>query len=326
MPVPHPSFPATSSIKTLLNGLFDVTGATSSPATPFPAALETYLADRQGRDDWMLGSFVMGSWQWEELLKEEALLSAEAPLPIQVLLPSSDKWDGGHPQMEEAIARTEELLPQFEGRVTITSLAWTLPADALRDGTSAVACVSRAEAIVGSSSFAPCPRYVAFVPDEAFQHTVPLYLLALGAQTTSHLLHAMISPNKQPAESGIEALVRFIHGAIRTARPFKVGGHPCHALRTVETDSAACPSGFVNILFATTLGQSEGLDPATLGEILSDTDPSHFIFTRAGIEWNGLRASNTALIHCRRQLMRSVSSGTLDAPRDALFRLGLLSQ
>ncbi len=274
----------------------------------------------------MLGSFVMGSWQWEELLQEKAHLSAEAPLPIQVVLPSSDSWDGGHPQMEEAIARTEELLPQFEGRVTITSLAWTLPADALRDGTSALACVSRAETIVGSSPFAPCPRYVAFLPDEAFQQTLPLYLLALGAQTTSHMVHAMIWPGKQPTVPSIEAMARFIHGAIRTARPFKVGGHPCHPMRTVETDSAACPSGFVNILFATTLGQSEGLDPATLGEILSDTNPSHFLFTRAGIEWKGLRASNTALIHCRRQLMRSVSSGTLEAPRDALLRLGLLTR
>ncbi len=100
----------------------------------------------------MLGSFVIGSWQWEELLQEKAHLSAEAPLPIQVVLPSSDSWDGGHPQMEEAIARTEELLPQFEGR---------------------------AETIVGSSPFAPCPRYVAFMPDEAFQQTLPLYLYSV---------------------------------------------------------------------------------------------------------------------------------------------------
>jgi hypothetical protein len=298
----------------------------SSPSAPLRAALETYLAHRHGGDDWMLGSFVIGSWQWEELLHEKAHLCAESPLPIQVLLPSSDTWDGGNPTMEQAVRRSEEILPQFEGRVTIKGLAWTLPADALRDGTSAVACVSRAETIVGSSPFASCSRYVGFVPDESLQHAMSLYLLALGSQTTSHLLHAMISPNKQPAESGIKALARFIHGAIRTARPFKVGGHPCHPLRIAETDSAACPSGFVNILFATTLGQSEGLDLATLGEILSDTDPSHFIFTRAGIEWNGLRASNTALIHCRRQLMRSVSSGNLDAPRDALFRLGLLTR
>lgn len=274
----------------------------------------------------MLGSFVMGSWQWEELLHEEAHLSAEAPLPIQVLLPSSDNWDGGHPKMEQAIRHTEEILPQFEGRVTIAGLAWTLPADALRDGTSAVACVSRAETIVGSSPFATCPRSVAFVPDETYRQNLSLYLLTLGAQATPQLVQAMICPGNQPAESGIEALARFIHGSIRTARSFKVGGHLNQPFRTTDTASGSCPSGFVNILFATTLGQSEGLDLATLKEILSDTDPSHFIFTRSGIEWNGLTASNTALIHCRRQLMRSVSSGNLDTPRDALFRLGLLTR
>ena len=87
MPLSSPSFPAFSSVKTLLNGLFDYAGLFPPASLPFKDAIVEYLAHRQEADDWMLGPFVMTSGHWKELVACSEGLSADSPLPIQLLPP-----------------------------------------------------------------------------------------------------------------------------------------------------------------------------------------------------------------------------------------------
>ena len=325
MPQPETSFPATSSVKTLLNGLLDLSGLGVNSPTRVEKAVKTYQAHRQGGDDWMLGSFLVGSEHVEAIRKAAQHLSEDAPLPLRVFLGRFPHQDP--PAMfEQTIAAVQEALLELGRTATLTGWAWSLPADALTDPAVAVATMSRAGALLDSSAFAACPRYVEIDLDGLTSREVSLYFLAMGAQSSPELLRAAVRMENVHGNAGIEAMAAFLNAAVRTGRPFALCGNLDHAVRTMGRIRECERPGLLNVLFATVLAQSQGLDATGIAGILAESDPSAFVFTKGGIVWNGLEASNTAVIAARRQLMQSASCFSFDAPRTELRGLGWLTR
>lgn len=327
MPLPDPSFPLNSSVKTLLNGLFDYAGLFPPASLSLSDALDEYLAHRREADDWMLGPFVMTSGHWESLMHLSDRLSADAPLPIQLLPPSATDMAGGARALEEALEEASAYADRMNGNVFIAGFEWKLPGDALLEASTAVASITRAESIFNASRFRDRPRFLEITRDEAFLRQLPLYFLALGAQQNPRQVRAKIrcggmSPSDFPSTGELAA---FLHAALRTGHPFKATAGLHHPVRHFNDDQQVTMHGFLNVFFATTIGRCEGLDAEGMEAILSDQDPSHFVFTDSGIEWNGLKASTTEFIRDRRQLALSIGSCSFDEPRMDLRKLGWLT-
>lgn len=327
MPLSSPSFPAFSSVKTLLNGLFDYAGLFPPASLPFKDAIVEYLAHRQEADDWMLGPFVMTSGHWEELVACSEGLSADSPLPIQLLPPPAREMADIESVLSQALDQAAAYLERFEGRVTLAGFEWKLPMDALLEASTAVLAISRIEAAFDASDFADRPRYLEIVRDEAFLRQLPLYFLALGAQQRPDRVRAKIRCGGMKSSDfpSTGELAAFLHAALRTGYPFKATAGLHHPVRHFNEGQHMMMHGFLNVFFAVTIGRCQGLNAAGIEDILADTDPSHFTFTDRGIEWNGLSASTTEFIRDRRQLALSIGSCSFDEPRQDLHQLGWLS-
>lgn len=327
MPLSDPSFPLNSSVKTLLNGLFDYAGLFPPASLSLADALAEYNAHRAEADDWMLGPFVMTGGHWNELMDLSDQLSTDAPLPIQLLPPSGPDMATGAGALEQALHEAADRLEALDGKATLAGFEWKLPADALLEASTAVASITRAESIFEASPFSNLPRYLEVVRDEAFLRQLPLYFLALGAQQRPDRVRAKTRcGGMQEADFPSTAeLAAFLQAALRTGHPFKATAGLHHAVRHFNEDQELMMHGFLNVFFATTIGRCAGLDTAGIEAILSDTDPLSFIFTDSGIEWNGLKASTTEFIRDRRQLALSIGSCSFDAPRQDMRQLGWLT-
>lgn len=327
MPLPDPSFPLNSSVKTLLNGLFDYAGLFPPASLPFPDALAEYQAHREEADDWMLGPFVMTSGHWEQLLDLSDQLSVEAPIPIQLLPPTASDVATGARTLQKALDEATNNLEKLEGRAEVVGFEWKLPGDALLEASTAVASITRAESIFEASPFSKQPRYLEIVRDEAFLRQLPLYFLALGAQQRPDRVRAKVRCGGMKAADypSTAELAAFLHAALRTGHPFKATAGLHHPVRHFNEEQQVTMHGFLNVFFATTIGRCEGLDAAGIESILSDSDPSSFSFTDSGIEWKGLKASTTEFIRDRRQLALSIGSCSFDEPRQDLRQLGWLT-
>ena len=327
MPLSNPSFPANSSVKTLLNGLFDYAGLFPPASLALNDAVDEYLAHRQEADDWMLGPFVMTSGHWDSLLDKAERLSADSPLPVQLLPPPAREMTDIESVLSAALEEAEEYVRRFEGRVFIVGFEWKLPADALLEASTAVLAISRIESVFEESPFSDRPRYLEIVRDEAFLRQLPLYFLALGAQQKRDRVRAKIRCGgmKESDFPTTGELAAFLYAALRTGYPFKATAGLHHPVRHFNEGQGVAMHGFLNVFFAVTIGRCMDLDTSAIEDILADTDPSHFSFTDRGIEWNGLTASTTEFIRDRRQLALSIGSCSFDEPRHDLHKLGWLS-
>ncbi len=327
MPLSEPSHPRNSSVKTLLNGLFDYAGLFPPAALPIDQAIDEYLAHRHEADDWMLGPFVMTSAHWAPLLSLAEKLSVESPLPIQLLPPPSSDVASTAAVLQGALDEANNHIDQLGGKAVIAGFEWKLPPDALLEASTAVMAISKIESVFEASAFQDRPRYLEIVRDEAFLRQLPLYFLALGAQQRPERVRAKIRCGGMKPEDfpSTEELAGFLYAALRTGYPFKATAGLHHPLRHFNQAQQVMMHGFMNVFFAVTIGRCEGLDATGIEEILSDTEPSNFVFTESGIEWNGLKATTTEFIRDRRSLALSIGSCSFDEPREDLRALGWLT-
>ncbi len=327
MPLNDASFPRFSSVKTLLNGLFDYAGLFPPAALPMPAALDEYLAHRAEPDDWMLGPFVIPVARLNELGALADRLSDESPIALDLLPSPADSVDSFCNSLQSDLNTSLEFVERMNGRVGLDSFEYRLPKDALTSAASAVPAFSRIESVFRSAGLVHLPRYAEISRTDRFIQELPHYLLAIGAQQSAGLLRAKIRCGGMKEEDfpSLVELASFLHAAIRTGQPFKATAGLHHPLRHFNRSQALTMHGFLNVFFAVTLGRMHNLDVEHLEQILSDTNPDSFVFTNAGIEWNGLQASTTSFIQDRRALALSIGSCSFDEPRQDLRDLGWLT-
>ena len=327
MPLPDASFPRYSSVKTLLNGLFDYAGLFPPAALTFPDALDEYLAHRAEADDWMLGPFVMPVSRFEELEALADRIPDGSPLPLQLLPPPAATMERVTDTLTDGLREVEAFTERMKGRVTVAGFEWKLPADALVDAATAVTSLTRVESLFRESAFPDAPRYIEIIRGEDFAARVPLFFLALGAQSNPEGIRAKIrcgGMNEADFPSSAE-LATFLHAALRTGYPFKATAGLHHPVRHFNEAQQVMMHGFLNVFFAVTIGRANQLDAATIASILDDTDPGHFVFTGSGIAWNDWTATTTEFIRDRRTLCMSIGSCSFDEPREDLRRLGWLT-
>ncbi|MDE2996056.1 MAG: hypothetical protein OXT73_04875, partial [Bacteroidota bacterium] len=230
-------------------------------------------------------------------------------------------------RLEEALRKTGQSLDRLEGRATVAGFEWKLPEDALADAATAVTSVTRVESAFRESAFSDVPRYLEIIRTPDFSAQVPLYFLALAAQSSPHVTRAKIRcGGMDESDFPITTeLARFMQAAVRTGHPFKATAGLHHPIRHFNEGQQVWMHGFLNVFFATTLGRKHDLDINAMRTILEETDPGHFHFSDSGIRWKDLSATTTDFIQDRRSLCLTIGSCSFDEPRQDLHNLGWLS-
>ena len=329
MPDSAPSIPKHSSVKTLLNGLFDYAGLFPPASLSMQDAILEYLDHRADPDAWMMGPFVVPVSRLDEVLSFSALFSASSPVSFDVLPRRAPSIDAFCASLSEDLVSSTRFLEQMQGKARIDALEFSFPPDALINGEIAVRSINRIQSILESTELHSLSVFGEIQRTERYLQQLPLYFLGLASQPASGLsISGKIrcgGMNPEDFPSPFE-LASFLHTAVRVNHPFKATAGLHHPLRHFNAVQGVKMHGFVNVFLATTLARAHDLDPASIQTILEDESPENFEFTPSGVRWKDLVASTTSLLQTRSSLGLSIGSCSFTEPREDLHHLGWLTR
>ncbi len=319
------SFPKFSSVKTLLNGLFDYAGLFPPASLSLEDAMSEYLDHRQHPDAWMLGPFVIPIGMLEAIVQMKTQLSSESPVPLIVLPRVAKSWTEFADSLNTDFVACSDFLDQAEGTATIEGFEFRIPEDALISAGETTRNLSRISQLFEASSFASYPAFAEIQRTSSFREILPVYFLGLAAAGPRLYGKIRCGGMKDSDFPSTSELASFIHTAVRVGHPFKATAGLHHPLRHYNEGQQVMMHGFMNVFFAVTLSRVHNLEPEQIQPILDEESPNKFVFTDAGIEWGKLKASTTDFIRDRRSMALSIGSCSFSEPREDLMDLGWLS-
>ena len=328
MDVSTVSYPATSSVKALLNSLFDYAGLFPPASLSLPDAFSEYLGHRAEADAWMTGPFVIPVSKLNDvqpLLENSEFHGIISFDVLPRVAPSLEKFAL---TLQEDLLVCKSFLEEQSSRADITSFEFRFPHHSFLDPAKGMKTVAQISDIFRMNGFEQAALYGEISRSNLFSQELPLYFLSLSSASDAPKILGKIRCGgmsnddfPSPAE-----LATFIHTAVQMNYPFKATAGLHHPIRHLNQAQNVKMHGFINFFFATTLARVHRLNPAEIQQILEEEAASSFIFTKAGIEWKSLTATNTDLIHDRKSLALSIGSCSFNEPRTDLTALGWLSK
>lgn len=323
----NPSYPKYSSVKTLVNGLFDYAGLFPPASLSLSDAVKEYHQHRADSDSWMLGPFVVTVGHLSKLAQTKSQFSKESPVSFVILPRNADGIEDFCDTLASDLEECAAFLDLMEGRANISAFEFAFPGDALTSAGEIIKGLASISSTLDASKFAPTPAFVEIKRTATFKHTLPLFFLGLASTERQAGLFAKIRCGGMKSSDfpSPNELAHFIRAAVRIDHPFKATAGLHHPLRHFNEYQQILMHGFVNVFFATTLARVHDLDEAQIEEILVDENDLHFVFSDSGIEWTNLKASTTDFIRDRRSLALSIGSCSFTEPREDLTKLGWLT-
>lgn len=333
------SLPKHSSVKTLLNGLFDYAGLFPPASLPLEDALDEYLTHRGHPDAWMLGPFVIPVSKLESFIHLAAQRDLDSPIALDVLPEAGASSNGFIEKLNAQLSFCAGLEKEYSQVVSIEAFEFKFPTDLptntegvdwatigpFADPTSALKLVDDTAQTFLKHGFDSQAFFGELVRGPSFIQSLPLFFMAL-ANTKGRILGKIRCGGMASTDfPSCAELSEFIFTATKLSHPFKATAGLHHPIRHFNTQQQVTMHGFINVLFASTLARVHDLNPKEIEGILEDENPNSFVFSASGIQWNHLHASNTQFIEQRRLLTRSIGSCSFDEPRFDLVTLGWLS-
>lgn len=335
-----------TSLEILMEGLIDYAGLFPPASLDMPTAVANYAAYREGAQAPWLGRFVLPMSRLEEFTRALSGLGRGAALPGSGGQASADPNPGGQgPGGQDPKGRN----PGAERR------PWRLSALIGKDfagDLAAVAAFNRSgDGADGRPVTGPGATIIDAVEMKAerageiraameripegvtpyFEIPIqadpgPLIRVLAGAGGRAKVRTGGVTVALIPAP---EDLARFILACAEARVPFKATAglhHPVRSSRrlTYEPDSAeAVMHGFLNVFLAAAFA-AEGMDPASLAELLREESPRAFAFRDDAVAWRGFQLEGPRLKAARRDFAIAFGSCSFEEPRDDLKEAGLL--
>lgn len=312
------SVPAYSSVKTLLNGLFDYAGLFPPASLPLEDAIKEYMAHRGHPDAWMLGPFVVPVGLLDNFASLLAPFELDSPIAVDILLSAGRNEERFLPDLSSELAICARFRDTYEHIIAVEAFEFKFPSQAFHSVNEVVAQFS-------ASGFDHQALYGEMIRDASFSSNLPIYFMTL-AQTSGQIMGKIRCGGMAETDFPTTAqLAEYIYTATKLAYPFKATAGLHHPIRFYNAQQSVRMHGFINVLFASTLARVHALLPDEIERILEDENPNSFVFSPAGIQWQQLKATNTQFIEQRRLLTRSIGSCSFDEPRADLTELGWLT-
>lgn len=282
-----------------LDGLLDYAGLFPPASLDLPAAMTQYLAHRDDPAARMLRRFIVPAARLRELEPWLARFSAARPLRLTVLAGAADAQkvsDFCADRPAVVIESVEARLPSASAEL-LASLACAFPGAELS---------VEAEAAAGD----PDPD-TAVIRVLAGQGTRIGYKLRCGGVSS-----ALIPPVARVARVAAEC---------RDARIFlKLTAGLHHPVRGMGDVAGVPMHGFLNVVGASLLAWSGGLDAAALAVVVAETDPRAFRLDAEAFGWRDHTVGAPQIARLRRDAVTGLGTCSFTEPRDDLRSLGLL--
>jgi hypothetical protein len=289
-----------------LAGLIDYAGLFPPARLDMRDAITGYRAARAAVNGWLVNRFICPASQLGELAGQliPMMQEGEAPWPIAV---TADAGPEGITADVERIARFED---QVDGGARVEVVETPLPA------------ANGGWAIQAARAF---KRPVYFEVPWRDEASVALDSVGAARETTGQHLGAKLRCGGIVAEAfpSPAAVAVVLAGCEDRGIPLKATAGLHHPFRYIDPETGFAHHGFVNLLVAATAA-GDGLDLATLTEIVGDSDAVAFGVGRGEISWRDRRFGSPEVAAGRDRLLVGYGSCSFDEPVADLTALGIL--
>lgn len=301
------------SVRLAFEGLIDYAGLFPPAKLDMAQALAEYDQCRKGGFACMLGRFIVPASRVGELLKT---MEAEAP-PLSVIVDAGSDaraWFGKANAIFEELARYR----RDDRRISIEALEIPLPALVSKRDTYE-ATIGQCAMLAEKHGLRDLPLYVEVPRDERFLELLSNTMQALNRYD----LHGKVrcggvTPDAYPST---DELAQYIWADREHGSGFKATAGLHHPIRHYNDAAGVTMHGFLNVLFAAAL--AELYEPAQLANVLSDADPSHFVFEDSGLRYMGETISRDDLAGARAHFI-GYGSCSFSEPVEDLIALSIL--
>jgi hypothetical protein len=310
------------SLRALLTHLIDYAGLFPPASLPLDVALRSYVADRQGPDDWMLGRFICPATRLGELAELLPAVDHHTPLPIAALGRKSDRA-GFSAALAEDLTRVAAARASGGSALVIDVLELPLPPGPVALDTLAGLAGAASEAGLAAFCEVSAPL------DGEWERAILQALDALAAHNEAggpplalKLRMGGVTADAFPSPAQVAtALV----GARDAGVALKCTAGLHHPFRQWRAEVDNHMHGFVNLFAAGMLAHAHGLDAPAVARILADEDPAAFRFGPDALAWRGLAVPTEEIARLRGVALIAYGSCSFAEPRDDLRALGLLA-
>ncbi len=314
-------------LRALLERVIDYAGLFPPAKLPMAEAVRNYLAYRAAPSSWMLGGFVCGAVQLDDLARALAT-AGKAPADFACCVIGSPA--AGLATAADAIRRDLEKMRDFARAVGIPpndttrlSLEFRLPPDWTRDSSGISMLL---EELNRAATELEVPLGTVFLETPlddqvaGVAQSVSSFLWrtngVFGLKFRTGGLDAAAYPSS-------EALARGIAACRDSGLVYKLTAGLHQPLRHEEKASATAAHGFLNVLLAAVLaGTHRKLPQRDIRAILEERSPESFVFSATRLQWREHAATPQQVRSARQTGLASLGSCSFDEPREGLEALG----
>lgn len=322
-------------LRAFMAHLIDYAGLFPPARLPLDEAIRNYARFRREGDAWMLDRFICPARRLRELQPQKAVLFAEGePFRFSVLGSAGRSPEEFLSHLKKDLALIGEFLDFHEGRVQADLYETRLPdsfAEAVDPAALEAFLSAVAETVDGTTLPAIRVFYEAGFGGEwrSRLETVMTGLARHGEARTGGVygqpgLKVRCGGEDPALVPAPEQVAAVLAESRRCRIPVKATAGLHHPVRHHNADAGMVMHGFLNVFGAGILAAAHDLEEAQVLEIVADSDPGNFLFTRRAFAWRNLRVSADDIRTARRDRVLSFGSCSFDEPREDLRRMNLL--
>jgi hypothetical protein len=313
------------------HSIFDYAGMFPPASLSLSEAFRNYQKYLGCEYDWMLSKFICPFRKASEIitLPEFSTLDPARKAKLSMLCTPSPLTNNFIAEFAKDVVELSNLGKEFESKLAFETIELKLPNDLAVNGDRKDISIflDRLTEIVKESFshrvfiFCELPLIGDFnllmrsavqaieIHNEKFEDTG--FKLRTGGTDASDF----------PAPENIVAALRtcLIH---KVTLKFTAGMH--HPIRHFDKSIGTMMHGFINVFGAGIIAFRHAISDHELKKIISEEDPSKFVFTEEGFEWGEWKCSLAEIHGARNSLVQSVGSCSFDEPVDDLKKLGLI--
>lgn len=303
--------------RALLDHLIDDAALFPPAQLAMVPALRAHARHLESAYRWAGGRFVLPASRVDEFAAARAADTARAPIELSMVLDAGIRGARGD-TVRADLERTERVRT-LDG-ITVSSFEARLPRLTFDDAALQRIVADVTERYASADvSFWYEPGYDAgwLAPCDAWLATIATARAAAPANLT---LGAKVrcggsAPGATPS---VDDLTAFIVAAHAHDVPWKATAGLHHPVRHGETH------GFLNVFIAGIALQAGALEPARVGDVLAETDPTAFVLDPAHAGWRDVRIDAEQVAAARARCV-ALGSCSFDEPINDLRELGMLS-
>lgn len=296
-----------AALRRLLDGVIDYAGTYPPAGLPLVEAVRNYRRYAEGPESWIVSRFVCAAGRLEELAAE--LNEPGPPVPIAVI----GTGGGDLEEFESSLVSDAEAMSEFQEKVGASasieafevrlSDSSDLP-EVLRD----LRAFDRVEVYLELPWDEEIVAGLAGIADEGW----------LGAKART----GGLQPSAFPTSS---ELALFLQQAMDFDLEFKLTAGLHHPLRRFDAEIGARTHGFLNVLAAAAIHESERLTVEEIATVLDDEDAGSFSWGDYTIAWRGHEAGLEA-IEGMRSMLVGFGSCSVEDPLEDLVTMELIQE